>query len=130
MILFFDRSVGVRIPRAIRFLKPPPPIKIKFHDECFSKNELDDCWLPTIGAQDWFVIGFDYSFHGNASELAAIKQYSIGCFYLWGANAPRWESFRVLARAFDRIVEKAANTPKPFLYRIEKSSRITRLTLP
>ena len=37
MILFFDRSMGTRIPRALRFLKPP--VEIRFHDEEFKKNE-------------------------------------------------------------------------------------------
>lgn len=65
---------------------------------------------------EWFVIGQDYRYHARPNELFAIKQYKIGCFYLWGSEAPQWDSLRVFAKAYDRIVTIALTTPKPFLY--------------
>ena len=127
MILFFDRSMGTRIPKALRFLKPP--VEIRFHDEEFKKDEHDDIWLPKVGRDGWIVISQDYSFHTNASELEAIKQYQIGCFYLWGATAPKWETFRILARAFDRVLSKAEHTPKPFIFRVHRTSQLTSIEL-
>ncbi len=130
MIFFFDRSIGSRIPRALRFLKMPAPIEVKYHDECFRQDEPDDSWLPKAGAQGWIVIGFDYQFHNHVNELAALKQYNIGCFYLWGSQAPRWEAFRVFARAFDRVVDRSSHTPRPFIYRINKDGRLVPVRLP
>lgn len=119
--------MGVRIPRALRFLRPP--VEVRFHDEQFKKDELDDVWPPKVGRAGWTVISQDYSFHTKASELAAIRQYQIGCFYLWGATAPMWDSFRVFARAFDRMLTKAEQTPKPFIFRVTRSSQLSSLQL-
>lgn len=129
MILFFDRSIGTRIPKALRLLNPSSGIEIHFHDQHFKKDAPDDQWLPYVGSRGWIVVGFDYRLHINASELAALRQYDVGCFYLWGANDPRWEAFRVFARAFDRIVERAIETPRPFVYRVERSSRLQSVKL-
>ena len=41
-------------------------------------------WLK----RSWAVLGFDWSYHLNQAELAAIRQYRIGVFYLWGAEIP------------------------------------------
>ena len=59
-----------------------------------------------------------------------LKQYAIGCFYLWGAEAPAWESFRLFARAYDRIVERAQTTPRPFVYKVTKDGRLLLVPLP
>ena len=100
------------------------------HKEHFVADANDDEWLPVIGRKGWTVIGQDYSYHKNQSELYAIRTYKVGVFYLWGANAIQWEQFRVLARAWDRICEASANTPRPFAYRVTKDGRLVKLLLP
>ncbi len=64
------------------------------------------------------------------SELVAIKQHKIGCFYLWGAEAKRWEKMRVFVLAYNRIAEAEANTTKPFIYDIDKKGRLTPIPIP
>lgn len=80
----------------------------------------DDEWLPVVGKRGWTVVGHDCNYHENAPELAAVKQYKVGAFYLWGAEAPRWETMRVFAKVFDHIVDLAAKTPRPFVFRVHK----------
>lgn len=128
MILFFDRSVGVVIPQALLHLKLP--VRVEFHQKHFLANEPDDRWLPVVGQQGWTVIGHDSRYHLMPNELAAIKQYRIGCFYLWGAEATRWERMQVFARAYDRIVKLGSETPAPFIYRVDRKGllRAVRLT--
>lgn len=128
MIFFFDRNIGTRIPKALQSLKLP--VDIEYHEKHFPMNEPDDRWLPIVGGWDWTVIAQDYKFHLLPNELYALKQYEVGVFYLWGANATRWETVRVFARAYDRIVAAAATTPKPFVYRIYKDGRLRPVTLP
>ena len=129
MILFFDRNVGVRIPRSLQVFKLPG-VEIKFHQEVFKQEEQDDVWLAQVGSWDWVVIAQDYKFHELPNELAALKQYAIGCFYLWGAQAPAWETFRLFTRAYDRIVERARTTPRPFVYKVTKDGRLLLVPLP
>lgn len=129
MILFFDRSVGTKIPTALRdYLKPP--VQIEWHQLYFDQQEQDDVWLDQVGTRGWYVIGQDHRYHTKPNELAAIKRHSIGVFYLWGCEAPRWETMRVFARAFDRIVQAAQNTQGPFLYRVDRYGRLRTMLIP
>lgn len=129
MILFFDRSVGKRIPATLKRLRCP--INIKRHGELFPPDALDDEWLPVVGANGWLVAGFDHSYHKptNEAELEAIKNFEIGVFYLWGPEASMWDSFTVFVRAFPRMVAKAQTSPRPFIYRIRKNGALHPLTL-
>jgi len=127
VILFFDRSLGIEIPQSLKRLKCPT--EITYHQEHFASDLHDDIWLPDIGRWGWFVIGQDYSYHKNPSELAAIKQHGIGAFYLWGAEAPRWESMRVFARGYDNIVQRANITPRPFVFIVQKHGGCTELPI-
>jgi len=74
--------------------------------------------------------GQDWSLHTKQNELEAIKQYGIGCFYLWGAEAPKWEIAHCFFRAYDRIISAAELATKPFIYRVARNGRLTVLPLP
>ena len=130
MILFFDRSVGVIVPQLLQSRSSRFPIQVYYHDEFFAIGEKDDIWLSQIGEWGWTVIGHDSSYHRNPHELSAIKQYKIGCFYLWGAEASRWEKLQCFARAYDNITQTEANSPKPFIYRITRAGTFSRINIP
>jgi len=120
MILFFDRSVGTAIPKSLREYLKPPGVSIEYHQLHFDQAAPDDEWLPEIGKWDWLVIGQDHSYHQKSPELAAIKHHGIGAFYLWGAEATRWETMRCFAKAYDKILEAATKNPRPFVFRVLK----------
>ena len=122
--LFFDRSAGTRIPRTLRSLGVP--VGIQHHQQNFARDASDDLWLPEVGQRGWSVIGFDQSYHHNQSELAAIRQYAIGVFYLWGVQHKTWERMFCFARAYERIIQAINSTPPPFIYRVSKSGSLRR----
>ena len=126
--LFFDRSVGKRIPEVLRRLQVP--IGIEFHQQHFPADEMDDVWLPVVGQRGWTVIGQDWSYHKNLAEISAIRQYDIGVFYLWASQARTWEQFFCLVKAYDRILQVMMQAPRPFIYRIGKSGRLQQETIP
>ena len=126
--LFFDRSVGKRIPEALLTLRLP--INICYHQQYFATAEQDDVWLAQVGAWKWFVIGQDWSYHFKIPELSAIKQYNIGCFYLWGAEDPMWQTMRCFARAYDRILAVIESIPTPFIYRVTQSGLLRPINIP
>jgi len=128
VILFFDRSVGVSIPKALReYLNPPDIAAIEYHDLHFEMDEGDDVWLPKVGEHDWFVIGQDHNYHNNSPELEAIRQYGIGAFYLWGAEEHRWETMRCFARGYNNIVRRAAIEPRPFVFKVERAGNLNQV---
>ena len=130
MIIFFDRSVGVILPKLLQWSSLRFPIKVEYHEQHFPIDEQDDIWLQKIGQWGWTVVGHDRRYHERTTELSAIKQRKIGCFYLWGAEATRWAKLQCFARAYDRIVEADANTPKPFIYRVTRTGRLHTIDLP
>ena len=130
MILFFDRSVGVTIPRLLQTRELRFPHQVEYHQMHFVMDEKDDVWLPQVGQWGWTVIGHDYNYHQNPHEISAIKQYGVGCFYLWGAEAKRWEKLQCFARAFDRLVNLDTQTPRPFIFRISQSGHSTQVPIP
>lgn len=130
MILFFDRSVGVSIPRLLQSSLLRFPQQVEYHQTHFAVDEADDVWLPQVGSRGWTVVGHDYSYHKNPSELSAIKQFGVGCFYLWGSEATRWEKLQCFARAYERIVALDASTAKPFIYRVARNGGIKNVPIP
>ena len=127
-VLFFDRDVGISLPRALGVLKVPT--RIEHHQDHFPIDARDDDWMPRVGSMGWFLIGHDSRHHEEESELLAITQHDMGCFYLWGASALRWEKMRCFLRAYEDIVDATARTPRPFIYRVTEKGRLIPQTIP
>ena len=96
----------------------------------FPTDAPDDVWLPIVGEWGWTIVGHDSKYHLRTPELDAIKRYGIGCFYLWGSHAKRWEKLQCFARAYDRMVAAEMSTPKPFIYRVSCAGRLTPISIP
>ena len=128
MVLFFDRDVGTSLPRALDLLKLPTPIE--YHQTHFPIDSPDDEWMSEIGNRGWTLIGHDSRHHLERAELSAIKQYGMGCFYLWGSEAKRWEKALCFLRAYERILSVMAQAETPYIYRIGKTGRLSQVGFP
>lgn len=125
MTFFFDRNVGKRVPQALRMLG----LAVEWHDNHFPQNCQDDQWMPRVAENGWTVVGHDHQFHVRKPELWAIRQYGLGCFYLWGAQMPRWDKVRLFARAYDKIVRVMNTERPPFVYRVDRRGVLRRISL-
>ncbi len=121
-VLFFDRDVGTALPRALGTLRLPTPVE--YLQNHFPANAQDDEWMPVVGARGWVLIGHDRMHHRRAPESHAIREYRMGCFYLWGAQAPRWQKMRCFLNAYERLLEAIEVTPKPFIFRVDHHGRL------
>ncbi len=126
-VLFFDRDVGTAFPRALDVLRLPTPVE--YLQNHFPADAQDDEWMPVVGCRGWILIGHDRMHHRRFPESSAIQQYEMGCFYLWGAQARRWEKMRCFLNAYERILEAIDTTPKPFIYRVNRFSRLEFVTI-
>jgi hypothetical protein len=134
VILFWDKNTPKTIPQALRTLKVPLA-GIHHYLERFPLSDNlpeggDDRWLSEVGKWGWVVISQDYHLHERENERYALKQHNIGCFYLWGAEAPKWEIMRCFARAYDKIIEAADNTPRPYIYRVSRMGKLIPQPIP
>ena len=131
--LFWDKNLGKAIPRAMRILSPPSVINRYYMQEYPGSGNAyeggDDAWLVDVGTKGWFVITQDYNLHLRENELSAIKDYEVGCFYLWGASNSKWDTFRCFALGYDQIIEVALNTPRPFVYRVDRNGTLRQVDL-
>ena len=98
----------------------------------FAPGEKDDSWLTFVGEKGWIVLTQDRKFHkeGFENELSAIKQFRVGCFYIWGAEATKWEKLRAFCRAFDNVKRAIENTPRPFIFDVTKAGKLRQITIP
>jgi hypothetical protein len=136
---FFDKNCGSRLPEALKILRIPTlqPATQRWKAGMAGDREAplftpecpDDEWLPVVGGKGWIVVSHDEKFHkpGYESELNAIKQYSVGCFYLWGANAPAYEKARCFLKAYEKVVLTSQSTPKPFIFSVDKHAHLARI---
>ena len=126
-VLFFDRDVGTAFPMALNVLTLPTAVE--YHQEHFLPDARDDEWMPDVGSRGWILVGHDRMHHRRPLESQAIQEYQMGCFYLWGAQAPSWEKMRCFLNAYERILDVIEATPKPFIYRINRASRLESVTI-
>ena len=98
----------------------------------FEQEAPDDEWLSYVGKKGWIAFSHDAKFHkvGYEPELAAIKQFDLGCFYLWGGSALKYEKARCFLKAYERILVAIETTPRPFIYKIEKSGKLIEVKIP
>ena len=131
MTFFFDRCVGTQIPRTLQAFKRFP-IEIRYHQEVFGRGHqalADDEWMAPAAQNGWVVVTQDYRFHKVGVTLEAVRQHNAGVFYLWGANAPAWETARVLLWALPRMIERVQDSSPPYVYRVQKSTSIRTVAL-
>ena len=56
-----------------------------------------------------------------------IRENNVGCFLLtYKQPLNRWEILKLVASTLDEMGEKFANTPRPFMYLIDRNGRFTR----
>jgi hypothetical protein len=121
MILYFDRCVGTRLPKALNLLG----LKVRFHqNEGFPQDMPDEEWLTKVGTKGWTVITMDRKFLDIVDERGTLERSKIGCFCIWGAQVPRWRTMRLLAAAYDRMILADRDTPRPFLYEVTQRGRL------
>ena len=95
----------------------------------FAPEEDDDVILRFCGERKWVVVSQDYKYHLLENEREAIKQSSVGVFYLWGANATKWETFRVFAQAYPKLITLGQGTSRPFIFKIAANGRFCSVNI-
>ena len=96
----------------------------------FPQDAPDTEWLEYIGQEGFFLITRDDRIRRNPLEMNALKNHSVGAFFLGGKNRGRWDLVQQLIRNWEQMVEVAKKTPKPFAFRVPPSgAKFDRLPL-
>jgi len=129
LTFYFDRCFGKRFPEALK--RANPPFNVEFQNNSKFKQDMDDDeWLSIVGERGWIVFSHDQKFHSLTVEAAAVRQFGIGCFYLYGANSPIWDKLQYFVRAYPKIDKIIRTETKPYIYDIGSNGRIRQIGVP
>ncbi len=127
LVFFFDRTFGTKLPQALLSLKCPA--LVKWHQgEGFAHDTPDDVWMNVVGPRKWICLSQDRKWHLNESELLAVKQHAMKCFYL--PNEDRWLTLCKLAARHEKIMELARRRPGPFVFEMKANRQLYPVKLP
>jgi hypothetical protein len=87
-------------------------------------------WLAAVAKEGWIIFSHDRKFHVQLAEIAAIKQYSGGCFYLPGASSPLWDKVHYFMRGYVGIRSRIENTNKPFIFNLGYNGKFSPVRIP
>lgn len=130
LTFYFDVCFGKRFPETL--LRARPPFAVEYHgnkNNRFKQDTPDDKWLSEVGAKGWIVFSHDRKFHDDTIAAAAIRQHSIGCFYLCGASATTWDKLISFVRGYHSIVDLAKTTERPYIYSLTETIRFVKVRL-
>lgn len=126
MRFFIDNNLSVHLARGMQGFQEDV-VHLTDH---FPHETPDTDWLQHIGQAGWLLVTRDERIRKNPLELSAIRDHQVGAFFLAGKNRSRCDLIRQLVRHFPRMKELAANSHRPFAYRIPPSgSKIERVSL-
>lgn len=120
-MIFVDRSVPKGVAEALKQVRDD----VCWLEDVFEEGWIKDReWIPEIGARGWLVVSKDKKIRTRQEERRAVRENNVGCFILnYKQPLNRWEILKLVASSLDEMEEKFANTPRPFMYLIDRSGR-------
>lgn len=95
--------------------------------EHFPHDTPDAEWLASIGKRGWLAITHDKHIKTRPAERQAIIDNRVGCFILvYKENLLKEDIFLVIKSNLPKMEELFANTPKPFLYTVDKNGNFRK----
>jgi hypothetical protein len=120
-VIFFDRSIPRGVAEAVKQVR---------EDACWLEDVFEEGWIkdrewiPEVGARGWLVISKDKKIRTRPEERRAVKENNVGCFILnYKQPLNRWEILKLVTSTLDEMEAKFANTPRPFMYLIDRNGR-------
>lgn len=120
-MIFVDRSIPKGVAEALKQVRDD----VRWLEDVFEEGWIKDReWIPEIGARGWLVLSKDKKIRTRQEERRAVRENNVGCFILnYKQPLNRWEILKLVASSLDEMEEKFANTPRPFMYLIDRNGR-------
>ena len=117
MTFFFDNNLSIKLVKGLReFGEDVQHLKDHFPEET-----EDSEWLEYVGKNQFTLITRDKRIRWNPAELAALKKFKVGAFFLSSKSLDRCKIIQQLVRHWPRMKEYARKTEHPFAFRIPTS---------
>ena len=100
---------------------------IEWLEPRFPDDTADEIWLAEAGRQGWVVVTRDKQIRRRYAERRAILDNNVGCFILGHKQTlNRWNLLKVIVGTLDDMEQRFAETPRPFIFTIDSTSRFSR----
>ena len=120
----FDANLPPGLPEALRVLGE----SATHVSEIFAPATPCETWIRHAGERNWCIISRDVNVTRRQHELAALRQFSVGAFFLLpGKRSPRLcQSIQTVIRHWPELKRVALTEQRPFQYQIGERS-VSRL---
>lgn len=126
MRFFVDNNLGPQLAAGMKGFGEDVVHLTEFLDP----NVPDPEMLAHVGSEGWCLVTRDEKIRYRPAESAAIREHQVGAFFMGGKNLRRCQLIQQLVRNWPRMKELAANTRRPFAFRVPPTGgTIKRLTL-
>ena len=122
-MIFIDRSIPRDIADALACVRDD----VEWLEPRFPDDTADEIWLAEAGRQGWVVLTRDKQIRRRYVERQAILDNNVGCFILGHKQTlNRWNLLKVIVGTLDDMEQRFAETPRPFIFTIDSTSRFSR----
>jgi hypothetical protein len=121
----FDANLPPGLAEALRVLGE----SASHVSEIFAPGTPDETWIRHAGERNWCIISRDVNITRRHHELAALRHFSVGAFFLLpGKRSPRLcQIIQTIIRHWPELKRIARAEERPFQYQIgERSVRRMR----
>ncbi|MCJ7659503.1 MAG: DUF5615 family PIN-like protein [Anaerolineales bacterium] len=126
MKCFFDENLGKELALGLRGFGE----ETLHLTERFPPGTTDEEWLPFVAENGYLLFTRDKMIRRRPQQLALIREYKIGAFFLGGKTMDRWNYIRQIVTAWHKIEATVKKETPPFLYQVTRSgSKVERLPL-
>ncbi len=84
--------------------------------------------MNVVGPRKWICISQDRKWHLNDSELLAVKQHAMKCFYL--PNIDRWTTLCHFVSRHEKIMSLARANNGPVVFEMKANRQFYPVKLP
>ena len=114
MKFFFDNNLSEHLTNGLKaFGEDVTHLK-----DIFPQDTDDAVLLKHIGENGMILITRDEQIRRNPVEIAALRKYKVGTFFLGGKNLDKCRLIQQLIRNWPRIKEQARRSRRPYAFRV------------
>jgi hypothetical protein len=112
----FDAHLPPGLAEALRILGEP----VDHVNDIFAPATPDETWIRYAGERGWCVVSRDVNITRRPHELAALRDFGVGAFFLLpGKRSPRLcQIIQAVIRHWPELKRLARSERRPFQYRI------------
>jgi hypothetical protein len=127
--LFFDESIGTKVPDALDFIRAPgvDGIARPKRGGDIQQGAADPDWLQWVGQHGYLGLSEDTAILQSAALVDLIRLSKCGLVLLKTGQAPRWEVLRLLLIRWEWLQAVDRDVPRPFAFVLGRNGRARRM---